>query len=106
MPLMEAGLFAILAGMAFIFMMVSFKFGALFKLFSSVIFFSLAVVLFAEFDVGFTTVQTSTTPPNTITDTRFIIQGDDGTSLWLAWIFVGLGVFNGALFFIEMIPTP
>lgn len=105
MPLMEAGLFAILAGMAFIFMMVSFKFGALFKLFSAVIFFSLAVVLFAEFDVGFTTIQTTTTPPSTTTDTRFIIQGSDGQSLWLAWIFVGLGVFNGALFFIEMIPT-
>jgi len=102
MPIMEAGLFAILAGMAFVFMMVSFKFGALFKLFSAVIFFALAVVLFAEYDVAFTTETTQ--GQNVVTDLRFIIQGDDGTSLWLAWIFVGLGVFNGALFFIEMIP--
>ncbi len=105
MPIMEAGLFAILGGMAFIFMLVSFRFGALFKLFSAVIFFALSVVLFAGFDVAFTTVTTTTTPPSTISDTRFIIQGDDGTSIWLAWIFIGLGVFNGALFFIEMIPT-
>lgn len=100
---MEAGLFAILGGMAFIFMMVSFKFGALFKLFSTVIFFALAVVLFAGFDVAFTTE--TTIGNNVVTDLRFIIQGADGTSVWLAWIFIGLGVFNGALFFIEMIPT-
>ncbi len=105
MPIMEAGLFAILAGIAFIFMMVSFRFGALFKLFSAVVFFALSVVLFAGYDVAFTTVTTTSTPPSTINDVRFIIQGNDGTSVWLAWIFLGLGVFNGALFFIEMIPT-
>ncbi len=102
MPIMEAGLFAILAGIAFVFMMVSFRFGALFKLFSAVVFFALSVVLFAGYDVAFTTETTQGN--NVITDTRFIIQGDDGTSVWLAWIFLGLGVFNGALFFIEMIP--
>lgn len=90
--------------MAFIFMLISFHFGALFKLFSTVIFFALAVVLFAEYDVAFTTETVSTTPPNTITDQRFIIKAADGTSVWLAWIFVGLGVFNGFLFFLEMIP--
>jgi len=105
MPIMEAGLFAILAGMAFIFMLVSFRFGALFKLFSAVIFFALSVVLFAEYDVAFTTETTNSLNNATQSDIRFIIQGDDGTSLWLGWIFVGLGVFNGALFFIEMIPT-
>lgn len=104
MPIMEAGLFAILAGMAFIFMMVSFKFGALFKIFSGVIFFALAVVLFAEYDVAYTTIQTTTAPPSTTTDIRFIIQAGDGTASWLAWVFVGLGVFNSFMFFIEMIP--
>ncbi len=104
MPIMEAGLFAILSGMAFIFMMVSFRFGALFKLFSAIIFFALSVVLLAGYDVAFTTETTQTSPPKTITDERFIIRGDDGTSAWLGWIFVGLGVFNAALFFIEMIP--
>ena len=102
MPLMEAGLFAILAGMAFIFMMVSFKFGALFKLFSAIVFFALAVILFAGYDVAFTTETTVGT--NTITDIRFIIDGSDGLSFTLAWIFIGLGAFNGFLFFIEMIP--
>ena len=103
MPIMEAGLFAILAGMAFIFMMVAFKFGALFKIFSGVIFFTLAVVLFANYDVAYTTIQTTTAPPSTVTDIRFIIQAD-GTGYWLAWVFVGLGVFNSFMFFIEMIP--
>jgi len=105
MPIMEAGLFAILGGMAFIFMLISFRFGALFKLFSAVIFFALSVVLFANYDVAYTTETFQQNPPRNSTDIRFIIQGDDGTSLWLGWIFVGLGVFNGALFFIEMIPT-
>jgi len=85
-------------------MLISFRFGAIFKLFSTVIFFALSVVLFAGFDVAFTTETTTTNPTRTITDERFIISGSDGTSIWLAWLFVGLGVFNGALFFIEMIP--
>jgi len=102
MPLMEAGLFAILAGMAFIFMMVSFKFGALFKLFSAVVFFALAVILFAGYDIAFTTETTQGN--NVITDVRFIIDGSDGLNSTLAWIFIGLGAFNGFLFFIEMIP--
>ena len=107
MPIMEAGLFAILGGMAFIFMLISFRFGALFKLFSAVIFFALSVVLFANYDIAYTTETMQENPPRNSTDIRFIIKGsaDDGTSLWLGWIFVGLGVFNGALFFIEMIPT-
>lgn len=102
MPIMEAGLFAILAGMAFIFMMISFKFGALFKLFSAILFFALAVILFAEYDVAFTTETTK--GASVTTDIRYIISSDDGLNMVLAWLFVGLGVFNGALFFIEMIP--
>ena len=102
MPIMEAGMFAILVGMAFIFMMISFKFGALFKLFSTILFFALAVILFAEYDIAFTSVTTSGT--TTIEDIRFIIDSSNGLNMMLAWIFVGLGVFNGALFFIEMIP--
>lgn len=85
-------------------MLISFHFGALFKLFSTVIFFALSVVLLAGYDVAFTTETTQTNPTRTITDERFIIRGDDGTSSWLGFIFMGLGVFNGALFFIEMIP--
>ncbi len=85
-------------------MLISFHFGALFKLFSTVIFFALSVTLLAGYDVAFTTETTQTNPTRTITDERFIIRGDDGTSSWLGFIFMGLGVFNGALFFIEMIP--
>lgn len=103
MPIMEAGLFIILAGIAFLFMMVSFKFGALFKLFSAVAFFTLSIFMLAGFDVAFTTE--TTIGSNTIIDERFIIKGgENSASLWLGWFFVGLGVFNGLLFFMEMIP--
>lgn len=103
MPLMEAGMFAILVGMAFIFMMISFKFGALFKLFSAILFFSLAVILFAEYDIAFTTI-TTTASGAIIEDVRFIIDSSNDLNMMLAWIFIGLGTFNGFLFFIEMIP--
>jgi len=98
-PLMEAGLFAIMVGIAFVFMMVSFKFGALFKVFAGIMFLSIGVVLMAGYDIGFTT---ETTDGNkTITDIRYIVHGEGD---WLAWIFIGLGVFNCFLFVIEMIP--
>jgi hypothetical protein len=100
---MEAGMFAILVGMAFIFMMISFKFGALFKMFSAIIFFALAVILFAEYDIAFTTI-TTTVSGATLEDVRFIIDSTNGLNMMLAWIFIGLGTFNGFLFFIEMIP--
>lgn len=103
MPLMEAGMFAILVGMAFIFMMISFKFGALFKLFSAILFFSLAVILFAEYDIAFTSI-TSTASGVDIENIRYIINSDNNLNMMLAWIFIGLGTFNGFLFFIEMIP--
>lgn len=102
MPIMEAGLFIILGGIAFVFMMVSFKFGALFKLFSAIAFFTLSIFMLAGFDVAFTTETSQGN--NVITDQRFIIRGGaDGSSLWLGWFFVALGVFNGGLFFVEMI---
>lgn len=99
-PLLEAGLFAIMTGIAFIFMMVSFKFGALFKVFAGVMFLTVGVVLMAGYDIGFTTETTS--GAKTITDIRYIVHGQGD---WLAWVFIGLGVFNCFLFVIEMIPT-
>jgi len=100
MPLMEAGLFAIMLGIAFVFMMVSFKFGALFKVFAGILFLTIGVILIAGYDVGFTTETTSNN--KIITDIRFIVHGDGE---WLAWIMIGLGVFNCFLFVIEMIPS-
>lgn len=103
MPIMEAGMFAILVGMAFIFMMISFKFGALFKMFSAIIFFALAVILFAEYDIAFTSVTTTASGVD-IENIRYIIDSSNDLNMMLAWIFIGLGTFNGFLFFIEMIP--
>jgi hypothetical protein len=99
-PLLEAGLFAIMVGIAFVFMMVSFKFGALFKVFAGIMFLTVGVVLMAGYDIGFTTETTSGN--KTITDIRYIVHGEGE---WLAWIFIGLGVFNCFLFVIEMIPS-
>ncbi len=99
-PLLEAGLFAIMTGIAFLFMMVSFKFGALFKVFAGVMFLTVGVVLMAGYDIGFTTETTS--GAKTITDVRYIVHGQGD---WLAWVFIGLGVFNCFLFVIEMIPS-
>lgn len=99
-PLMEAGIFALMLGIAFIFMMVSFRFGALFKVFAGIMFFTVGVILMAGYDVGFTT---ETTDGNKlITDIRYIVHGD---SSWLAWVLIGLGVFNCFLFVMEMIPS-
>ena len=100
---MEAGLFAIMVGIAFVFMMVSFKFGALFKVFAGIMFLSIGVVLMAGYDIGFTTETTSGS--KIITDVRYIVHGDQIMSQALAWILIGLGVFNCFLFVIEMIPT-
>lgn len=102
-PLMEAGLFAIMTGIAFVFMMVSFKFGALFKVFAGIMFLTVGVVLMAGYDIGFTTETTSGN--KVITDVRYIVHGDQLLSSGLAWVFIGLGVFNCFLFVVEMIPS-
>jgi len=54
MPVMEAGLFVLMGGMAFVLMILSFKFGALLKALSAVMFMSLAVVLLAGYEVAYT----------------------------------------------------
>ena len=100
LPLMEAGIFALMMGIAFIFMMVSFKFGALFKVFSAIMFFTVGVILMAGYDIGFTTETQS--GGKVITDVRYIVHGQGE---FLAWVMIGLGVFNAFLFIIEMIPT-
>lgn len=101
--IMQAGMFAILLGGAVIFMILSFKFSFLLRVVSCVMFFALAIVLLAQYDVAFTSTSETTIGGTNATSTsiKYIIQGDTG--VWLGWICMILGIFTGFLFFIELI---
>lgn len=110
----DAGIFLILLILAVFFMVISFKFGAVFHILSAIIFFALAVVLISQNDIAFqfqeeTALINSTngqltylTNNSTIT---LIGDGDPSTNdnqNILAWIFMALGVVGVALFFMSM----
>ncbi len=101
MPTLDAGLFVILAGLAFAFMFLSFKLESIhdgvLKLLSMVLFFSLAIFLSAEYDVVY--VETATDGTSTWTTTKFLI--DDNQQI-LAMIFYALGLANIGLYLHSM----
>ncbi len=106
---MEAGLFGLLAGGAFILMIISFKFGALLKAISAVLFFSVALILMAGYEVAYTseTSGTGQCPTNDPCITQhFIIRQDDTSGEtsgeWAAWLFILLGILSSMLFIMEM----
>ena len=111
MPVMEAGLFVLMGGMAFVLMILSFKFGALLKALSAVMFMSLAVVLLAGYEVAYTS-ETSGTGQCPVNDPcitqHFIVRTDDTSGStsgsWIAWVFIALGVMAAFLFIMEMVP--
>jgi len=112
MPLMEAGLFGLLAGGAFILLIISFKFGALLKVISAVLFFSVALILMAGYEVAYTseTVGTPSCPANDPCITQhYLIREDPGTGEtsgeWAAWFFILLGILSSMLFIVEMFVT-
>lgn len=110
MPIMEAGLFAILGGGALLMLILSFKFGALLKVLSAVLFFSIALILFAGYEVAYTTETSGTNQcPTTepcITH-HYIIRQDDTSGdtfgSWAAWVMIALGIMSSILFLVEMI---
>lgn len=111
MPLMEAGLFALLVGSAVLMLLISFKFGALLKVLASVLFFSSALILFAGYEIAYTTETSGTgqCPTNDPCITQHFIVREDPTSGqtsggWVAWVFIALGIMSAFLFIIEMIP--
>lgn len=111
MPVMEAGLFALMGGSAFIMLILSFKFGALLKVLAAVLFFSLAIILLAGYEVAYTTETVGTpscTTNNPCISQNFIIRADDVTGetsgLWYGWVLFALALFASMLFIIEMIP--
>jgi len=111
MPVMEAGLFALMVGGGFILLIISFKFGALLKVLSAVMFFSSAAILMAGYEVAYTT-ETAGTPSCPANDPcitqHFLIREDDTTGdtsgTWIAWVFLAIGILASMLFIVEMIP--
>lgn len=111
MPVMEAGLFAIMVGGGFLLLVISFKFGALLKILAAVMFFSSAAVLMAGYEVAYTSETTGTPscPANDPCITQhFLIREDDTTGqtsgTWIAWVFLAIGILASMLFIVEMIP--
>ena len=111
MVVMEAGLFMAIGGIAFLLLVMSMKFGALLKAISSIMFFTLSVILFAGYEVAYTS-ETTGTPACPISNPcmtqHFLVRADDVTGdtsgNWLAWILVVLGLMSAILFMVEMLP--
>lgn len=108
---MEAGLFVMMAGSGLLFLLLSFKFGALLKALSAVMFFSAALVLMAGYEVAYTSefvdgAKCKASDP--CIQQHFLIREDPTTGetngVFIAWLFVVLGIFSAMLFIIEMMP--
>lgn len=86
-------------------LLISFKVGELLKVLSIICFFTLAIVMFADYDVVFTesfggdASNDCPTATPCVTNTYLIQENQN----WLAWIFVAFAIFAGLLFFLEMI---
>lgn len=111
MALMEAGLFVGLAGAGFVFLLLSFKLGALLKALSSVIFFSLALILFSGYEVAYTSTLSGgggidCTDLSPCIERNYLIRIDETTDQtygsWMGWVFVVLGILSAMLFIVEM----
>ena len=79
----------------------------------SVIFFVLAMILFAGYEVAYTSElsggETDCTDSVPCLERNFVIRQDDTTGdtygSWMAWVFVGLGILSAMLFFMELFPA-
>jgi len=106
MPILDAGMFVILLGVAFgsVFMNGVVKNGFVFKLVGAFLFFSLGIMMNAEYEVAYTVI-TDVPGTGTITEYRYIVGDGSGTSTtssWLGWLFIGLALIWTGLFFMEV----
>lgn len=104
MAIFDAGIFLILSVLAFLTLLISQKQLFSFKIISGIIFFSLAIVLMANYDVAFKT--TTLDGATTINQTKYLIGDgvsttDDNTS-WLAWIYMMFGFYAALGFFFDL----
>jgi hypothetical protein len=103
MPIFDAGLFVLLLGTGAITMLLSFKMGAVLMILSIVIFFGLSIVMFAQYDIAYTSEfygTTDCTIADPCVENKYLIRENQN---WMAWIFVAFGIFTALLFFLEMI---
>lgn len=99
----DAGLFTLLLGIAGICMLLSFKMGAVLMILSIVLFFGLSIVMFAQYDVAYTSEFYGTddcTLADPCVENKYLIRENQN---WVAWIFVAFGIFSALVFFLEMI---
>lgn len=107
MPTFDAGVFLILASLAFGSLVASFKLGSAFRILGAIIFFALSIIMMANYDIAY---HTSTLDgATTINQTKYIIgDGNPATNEqtnWLGWIFLALGIYSSVLFITDMIKT-
>ena len=109
----DGGIFVIFLGLALLFLLVSFKIGAVFALLSAILFFSLAIILIGQSDVGFesnieTALINGTSLYTFTTNSTVYVIGDgnsgtDDNQNILAWLFFAMAILAVAMFFMEMI---
>lgn len=106
MPVLDAGMFVILLATAFgsFFLSGLVKYGFIFKLVGAFLFFSLGIMMNAEYEVAYTVITTA--PDGDVTtDLRYIVgdgSGTNDTSKWLGWLFIGLALIWVGFFFMEI----
>jgi hypothetical protein len=99
--MLDAGIFLLVLGLAFVFMIGSFKFGPVFKIIAAVLFFILAVWMMAGYQVAYKSDTFDPSTGTTQNTTKFIIS-DTSNGIWMGYIFVIFGIINGFLFFLEV----
>ena len=102
LPTFDAGLFIILGGLGFVFMLISFRFGEIFKIFSAVLFFSLSVILVSGYDIIYIDefVGGSDCPAsNPCTTTKYMI---DENGEILGWVFFAFGILVSFMMLAEV----
>ena len=113
MPIMEGGLFTLMAVFGFIFLILSFRIGALLKAVSAVMFFSLALILMSGYEVAYTTElfgagSNDCSPEEPCIERNYLVRINDETGKtdgdWLAWVFIIIGILSSMLFIVEMLP--
>lgn len=95
----EAGMFLIMLGIALAALLMSFKLGTMLKAISATLFFVLAIMMFANYDVVYTNVVTGGACSPSCTETKYLIKENQS---WLAWIFVILAIFSSLMFAMEL----
>lgn len=106
MPILDAGMFVILLATAFgsFFLTGLVKYGFIFKLIGAFLFFSLGLMMNAEYEVAYTVIVTQPDGDQS-TDLRYLIgdgSGTNETAKWLGWLFIGLALIWTGFFFVEI----